>query len=128
VYLSFIAYDAAGNGRGELIFGGGIPGTQTAVPFHSEADLCAKLGVLLRRRVPLSVGGLSGGAADQVAMLLESEKLSGNYVEISWSRPDHWTLREIVKGAAEWETVARADAISTTDFDPESISDSSRNS
>lgn len=122
VYLNAITHDK--EGRGQLQFAGGAGGALLPVIFRSEADLYTKLSALLQRAVPISVGGHSPGAAAEVAMLLEIGKLNGRYVEISWSRPDHWTVREMIKGAVEWESVARADTFVMAHFDPTSIGES----
>jgi len=118
VYLADISFGKSG--RGVLVFTGGNVGARK-VPFHSDGDLHAKLSILIRQNVPLSVGGHAVGPADRVAMLIESGKLNGPYIDISWSRPEHWTVRERVKGAVEWQPVARADTFASINFDPDSI-------
>jgi hypothetical protein len=52
-------------------------------------------------------------------------KLNGKYIEISWSRPGHWIVREMIQGAVEWESVTRTDSFVTTDFDPRAIEEDS---
>ena len=122
VHLSAINLDSARHGL--LIFSGGSTGPRR-IAFRSEADLCTKLNILLQRAVPVAVGGHIAGPADQVGMLIDSGKLNGKYIEISWSSPDHWIVREMINGAVEWESVTRADCFVTTDFDPTAIEDNS---
>jgi hypothetical protein len=79
------------------------------------------LNILLRQRVPIAVGGMLPGPADEVDMLTANELLEGPYIELSWSGPQQWTLREIDSTTAEWQPVPSAQSMANVTFDPKSL-------
>jgi hypothetical protein len=79
------------------------------------------LNSLLRQRVPIAVGGMFPGPTDEVDMLIANEVLEGPYIELSWSGPQQWTLREIDSTIAEWQPVPDASSMANVSFDPESL-------
>jgi hypothetical protein len=118
VYLYDIKDESAGAGK--LVFSGGIL-KDRQVSFLSKRDLLAKLQLLIVQKVPLSAGGHGIGPADEVQLWLGSGDLTGVYVEISWRRQGNWVVREIVKGATEWDEAVSAGVFATTNFDPASL-------
>lgn len=91
------------------------------MPFNSKSELVSKLREVLTQRVPLSIGGHCTGPADEVGMLAFSGKLSYPYIEISWSSPKHWTLREVTRNAVEWEEVGDPACIANQSFNPDAL-------
>jgi hypothetical protein len=79
------------------------------------------LDSLLRQRVPIAVGGMLKGPADEVDMLIANEVLEGPYIELSWSGPQQWTLREIDFTIAEWQPVPDARCMANVSFNPKSL-------
>lgn len=99
IYLSAIIRQS--HGRGEFVFGQ----DEARVRFTSSRQFIEIFQMLIERSVALSVGGLCPGPADEASMLLASGELIGEHVEISWSSPEHWVVREMKHGALEWEEV-----------------------
>ncbi|MCV2223799.1 MULTISPECIES: hypothetical protein [Pseudomonas] len=89
--------------------------------YTSHAELLCMLNILLRQRVPIAVGGMLPGPADEVEMLIANEVLEGPYIELSWSGPQQWTLREIDSTTAEWQSVPSAQSMANVTFDPKSL-------
>lgn len=125
VYLRAINHGKTG--AGVLVFAGGSL-NDSPVVFESEGDLHDKLKILVARSVPLSVGGQVPGPADELGLLMKSGALQqASYIQISWSRPLHWEVREMVWGslevwgAVEWEPVTRAEEFATVNFDPDTL-------
>jgi hypothetical protein len=81
---------------------------------------------LLRQHVPIAVGGMLPGPADEVDRLIANEVLEGPYIELSWSGPGQWTLREIDGTAGQWQLVADTRSMANVSFDPESLKFSGR--
>ncbi|SMQ23155.1 hypothetical protein SAMN04488483_0803 [Pseudomonas helmanticensis] len=79
------------------------------------------LNSLLRQRVPIAVGGMLPGPADEVDMLIANAVLEGPYIALSWSGPEQWTLREIDSSIAEWQPVPDAQSMANVSFDPRSL-------
>lgn len=79
------------------------------------------LNSLLRLRVPIAVGGMLPGPADEVDILIANEVLEGPYIELSWSGAKQWTLREIDTTTAEWQPVPGARTMANVSFDPKSL-------
>jgi hypothetical protein len=96
------------------------------VPYTSRAELLSLLNSLLRQRVPIAVGGMFPGPADEVDRLIANEVLEGPYIELSWSGPGQWTLREIDGIAGQWQLVADTRSMANVSFDPESLKYSGR--
>lgn len=90
---------------------------QHRVPFETHIDLLWLLDHLIRERAPFGVGGMSPGQSDDVALLTASDELSGPFIELSWSAPQHWILREIVGRAQEWATESDTGKIASSAFD-----------
>ena len=91
------------------------------VHYTSRAELLSMLNSLLRQRVPIAVGGMLPGPADEVDMLIANDVLEGPYIELSWSGPGQWTLREIDATAGHWQQVPDARSMANVSFDPKSL-------
>ena len=83
-----------------------------AIICESENDLLVQCQKLAEERVPFSVGGMMAGPAEIMSQWQESGQLTISFLEISWLTPSAWQLREIVPGAARWNSVAFDDLIS----------------
>lgn len=94
---------------------------QKQVSFVTHAEFLDLLRKLMAASVPLSVGGHCSGPADEVAMLIAEGELNGSYIEISWSGPGQWVVREIVKSATEWEQVSSPSLFANTSFNPDAL-------
>lgn len=94
---------------------------QKQVSFVTHAEFLDLLRKLMAASVPLSVGGHCPGPADEVAMLIASGELNGSYIEISWSGPEQWIVREILKSATEWEQVSAPFLFANTSFNPDAL-------
>ncbi|TMU76877.1 hypothetical protein FGA82_19405 [Pseudomonas fluorescens] len=105
---------------GSLVFADSEVG-EHGVHYTSRAELLSLLNSLLRQRVPIAVGGMLPGPADEVDMLIASKALDGPYIELSWSGPGHWTLREKDATAGQWQLVADARSMANVSFDPLSL-------
>lgn len=94
------------DGRGAFVLSGsGAEGRE--ISFSSDTDFLELLHALIAESVALSVGGHCLGPAEEAALLISNGELDGSYVEISWTAPEHWTLREISKGTVPpWERAA----------------------
>ncbi|WP_285415891.1 hypothetical protein [Pseudomonas sp. efr-133-TYG-5] len=115
------AIDAGADGAGSLLFSEPLA-VHRRVPFATQAELLRLLARLLRERVPLAVGGMCPGPADAVALLIAGNQLAGPFIELSWSGPQQWTVREIPDTATtEWAAVADAATIAAMAFDPGSL-------
>ncbi|MGF6488081.1 hypothetical protein ABH904_001854 [Pseudomonas frederiksbergensis] len=105
---------------GNLVFA--CPGVEEyRMQYTSRAELLYMLNSLLRQRVPFAVGGMLPGPADEVDMLIANKVLEGPYIELSWSGPQQWTLREIDATTAEWQPVPDARSMANVSFDPKSL-------
>lgn len=120
IHLSHIFHER-GSDAGRLLFKNG--GQELGVAFNSKSDLLSKLQAILVNSVPISVGGHALGPADEVGLLIEAGKLKGSYVEISWSAPGCWTVREIIDGALEWEEAGCLSDIANQAFNPKSLTE-----
>jgi hypothetical protein len=106
--------------KGAFIFSGqGAEGRK--IVFTSNVEFLAIFRTLMAESVPLSIGGHCIGPADEVALLISSGELLGSYIEISWSGPEKWTLREIGKGHPPWERVDVQKLIPNTSFNPDTL-------
>ncbi|PTY36294.1 hypothetical protein BGP77_03005 [Saccharospirillum sp. MSK14-1] len=119
-HLSHIFHDRSDD-AGRLQFK--KEGHEFEVAFESTSDLLSKLQTILTDSVPLSVGGNVPGPVDEVGFLIESGKLQGPYIEISWSAPGCWTVREIIDGALEWKKADCLSDIVNQAFNPESLAE-----
>jgi hypothetical protein len=91
------------------------------VHYTSRAELLCILNSLLHQRVPIAVGGMLPGPADEVDILIANKVLEGPYIELSWSGPQQWTLREIDSTTAEWQPVPDIRSMANVSFDPKSL-------
>jgi hypothetical protein len=105
---------------GSLVFAHSEVG-EHRVPYTSRAELLSLLNSLLRQRVPIAVGGMLPGPADEVDMLIANDVLEGPYIELSWSGPGQWTLREIDGTAGQWQPIPDARSMANVSFDPQSL-------
>ena len=117
VHLASIVHERGNGGR--LLFR--VDGHESAVAFDSKPDLLSKLQAIIAQSVPLSIGGHCPGPADEVGMLISSGKLIHPYVEISWSAPECWMVREITEGAVEWESTGELSDIANQSFNPDAL-------
>ena len=101
-----------------------IDGTNSEfrINFASKAQLISMLRELMNQRIPCSVGGHGLGAAEEIELLISDGVLEGTYVEISWTSPSNWLLREKVQGAAVWDEVTEPSVFSNTSFDLKTLS------
>lgn len=111
---------------GSLVFAHTEVGGEHRVHYTSRVELLSMLNSLLRQRVPIAVGGMLPGPADEVDMLIANEVLEGPYIELSWSGPQQWTLREIGATAAQWQPEPDTRNMANVSFDPESLKFSRR--
>ncbi len=93
-------------------------GAEHRIPFSSHAERLRLLASLIRERVPMAVGGMCPGPADEVALLIANKALNGPYIELSWTAPQQWIVREIAGDTVEWEAESDVARIANTSFDP----------
>jgi hypothetical protein len=93
-------------------------GAAHRVPFSSHAERLSLLTRLIGERVPMAVGGMCPGPADEVALLIANKALNGPYIELSWTAPQQWIVREIAGDTMEWEAESDVARIADTSFDP----------
>lgn len=93
-------------------------GAAHRVPFRSHAERLSLLTRLIRERVPMAVGGMCPGPADEVALLIANSEHSGPFIELSWTAPQQWIVREIAGDTVEWEAESDVARIANTTFDP----------
>ncbi len=105
--------------RGTFVFSDG--NNQKQVSFVTHAEFLDLLQKIMAASVPLSVGGHCPGPADEVAMLIAAGELKGSYIEITWSGPNQWVVREIVKSTTEWEQVSAPSLFTNTSFNPDAL-------
>lgn len=106
--------------RGLLIFR--INNAETVkISFDSNAVLHQLLQKLIDEKVPLSVGGHMDGACEEVCRLIDAGTLHGTAIQLAWSTPQHWTIRELVVGTIMWEQTHDPAAIANCAFDPASL-------
>ena len=117
IHLASLVHERGTSGR--LLFRG--EGHESAVVFASKPDLLSKLQAIMAQLVPLSIGGHCPGPADEVRMLVPLAKLNHPYVEISWSAPGRWIVREITEGAVEWESAGDLSDITNQPFNPDAL-------
>ncbi|ASK33311.1 hypothetical protein CEK62_02360 [Alcanivorax sp. N3-2A] len=117
VYLA--AIERAGDNRGALVFAVGE--AREKVAFGNDAELTGLLRQVLAAPVALSAGGHVPGPVDEVAMRIDAGELSGPYVEIAWSAPGRWILRQQVSGASQWQQSADPAQLVALDFRPATL-------
>ncbi len=106
--------------RGLLIFR--INNAETVkILFDGNAVLHQLLQKLLDEKVPLSVGGHFDGACEEVCRLIDAGTLHGTAIQLAWSTPQHWTMRELAAEAITWEHVHDPASIANCAFDPTSL-------
>jgi hypothetical protein len=91
------------------------------ISFANQLELNAMFQRLIDERVPFSAGGASIGSIDEAQILIKDGVLRGSPIEISWSSPNKWTIREISFESLEWDEVAHADEIANCRFDPNTL-------
>lgn len=91
------------------------------IAFASHAEQVRMLERLITERVPFAVGGMCPGPADEVDMLIATAELAGPYIELAWTAPQQWVVRETSSVASEWLQVAEASMIANPSFDPNSL-------
>jgi hypothetical protein len=88
--------------RGLLIFR--IKDADTVkISFESKAILHQLLQKLIDEKVPLSVGGHIDGPCEEVCRLIDAGILHGTAIQLAWSAPQHWTIRELAAETIMWE-------------------------
>jgi hypothetical protein len=91
------------------------------IPFDSKAALHQLLQKLIDEKVPLSVGGHIDGPCEQVCRLIDAGILHGTAIQLAWSAPQHWTIRELAAETIMWEQTHDPAAIANCAFDPDSL-------
>ncbi|WP_311775969.1 hypothetical protein [Pseudomonas baetica] len=112
--------NAADSQTGDLVFAGAVAG-QRHVSFASHAELLAILNALILERVPFAVGGMCPGPADEVGLLIANKELAGPYLELSWTGPQQWLVRQIGYASSEWQQVPDACEIANISFSEETL-------
>lgn len=102
-YLAAIHMEALSSG--ELVFAGGEAPRHT-LKFADQSELHRRLRQLLASRLPMATSGMVPGPVDEVAALIAQGRLEGPYVELAWSGPGQWVLREHLEGVEVWRKVA----------------------
>jgi len=59
------------------------------------------------------------GPADEAALLIANAELAGPYLELSWTGPQQWVVRQISNSCDQWQLESDASRIANTSFDPE---------
>lgn len=91
------------------------------ISFANQLEFIRMFQKLIDERVPFSAGGASIGSIDEAQILIKDRVLRGSPIEISWSSPDKWTIREISVESLEWDEVAHAEEIANCRFDPNTL-------
>ncbi|WDR37833.1 hypothetical protein NN484_08860 [Pseudomonas serboccidentalis] len=105
---------------GYLMFAGAAAG-ERKITFTSHAERVRLLNELMLARVPFAVGGMCPGPADEVALLIASAALAGPYLELSWTGPQQWVVRQMTNSADQWQLEPDVSEIANTSFDPVSL-------
>ena len=106
--------------RGLLIFR--INNAETVkISFDSNAVLHQLLQKLVDEKVPLSVGGHMDGPCEEVCRLIDAGTLHGTAVQLAWSAPQHWTIRELAAETIMWEQAHEPAEIANCNFDAASL-------
>lgn len=114
IHVTSIRRDRGGSGAFVLVDQGSAC---QEIRFSSNAEFLQIFRTLMAENVALSVGGHCAGPADEAALLLSSGELEGLYVQISWSNPERWTVREMSRNyALPWVKVAEPSIIVKTTF------------
>ncbi|MFJ2279965.1 hypothetical protein ACIOUG_02375 [Pseudomonas sp. NPDC087803] len=114
------AINSSDSTTGHLVFAGAAAGERTML-FTSNAELVHLLNELMLARVPFAVGGMCPGPADEVALLIANAQLVGPYLELSWTGPQQWVVRQMANNPGQWQLAADLSEIANTSFDPESL-------
>ena len=93
-------------------------GAEHRVLFSSHAERLSLLTRLIRERVPMAVGGMCPGPADEVALLIANKALNSPFIELSWTAPQQWIVREIAGNTVGWVAESDVASIANTSFDP----------
>ncbi len=91
------------------------------ISFANQVEFNSMFQMLINERVPFSVGGAAVGSIDEAQLLIQDGVLQGIPIEISWSSPDKWTVREVSSGSLQWDEVIQTDEIANCRFDPNSL-------
>lgn len=88
------------------------------ISFANQLEFIRMFQKLIDERVPFSAGGASIGSIDEAQILIKDRVLRGSPIEISWSSPDKWTIREISVESLEWDEIAHAEEIANCRLTP----------
>ncbi len=91
------------------------------IPFASQLEFNILFQRLIDEQVPLSAGGALAGAIDEALLLVKDGMLKGYPIEISWSSPETWTVREIGPESFQWDEVSQVETIANCQFDPRTL-------
>lgn len=119
VYLASI--NSTDSMTGNLVFAGAAAG-KIHMAFTSHVELIRLLNALMLARVPFAVGGMCPGPAEEAGLLITNGELAGNYIELSWTGPQEWVLRQMTNRCDQWQLEPEVSKIANTSFDPESLS------
>jgi hypothetical protein len=109
-YVSQIRY-RRGEG-GTLHLEGGYARDES-IDFSSRPDLLEQCRILAERHILFSLGGHVPGPADEMMMWHDDGSLSVSFLQISWTGPQQWVIREIIPGAKPpWRSVELSDILS----------------
>jgi hypothetical protein len=106
---------------GEFIFSGACEHRE---PFTSRPRFLSRLQQLIQQRVPLAIGGMCPGPADEVALLIAKKELQGLYIELSWTGSQRWILREVSGDSEQWELEPDASKIANSTYNPMTLNGS----
>lgn len=87
------------------------------IPFNTRQDFLTILRKIVGERVPLAVGGMSPGPADEASLLVDAGELKGAFLEINFAAADKWLVREMAPGAKDWEKVTDLGKVVNLKFD-----------
>ena len=118
VYVKLIARQSLHSGFIRFHVGGN---ECVDISFANQLELNAMFQRLIDERVPFSAGGASIGSIDEAQILIKDGVLRGRLIEISWSSPNKWTIREISFESLEWDEAAHAEEIANYRFDPNTL-------
>ncbi|PMQ09300.1 Glutathione-dependent formaldehyde-activating enzyme [Pseudomonas sp. AD21] len=110
---------------GHLLFAGVAAG-ERKITFTSHAELVRLLNELMLARVPFAAGGMCPGPADEASVLIADAELAGPYLELSWTGPQQWVVRQITDTCGQWQLAPDISEIANTSFDPDSLKSASQ--
>lgn len=119
--LHLASIDSSGAVAGDLVFTLANAAV-LRIAFACHTERVGMLQRLIAERVPFAVGGMCPGPADEVGLLIDNGALTGPHLELSWSGPQQWVVREIAKNAHDWLPESDIGKITNPSFDPHSLS------